>query len=1434
MGDARAASAYDRLVSSAFTGIVKRLEKLEEGIVVLAPCGCSRAELLKRLLKPGEQVFARAYVYRESLERKLSFMEKVKEVEEYVEGYGSLEELVGKLKGREGELVAVVPESSYDAVVLKRKLERELPAARVELLYLPELYRGAAEAFSEKVRELAKVVHEGLERDFEVEASGFSSKLLSERSESELGELERAKEAVLKLSPDRLGLREYLVEAAGKMLIALAAAPFGVAVALAVEQLFKALASLNLHEAVQKLLGKVGGVSAEPAEGFASRVLEGWSRPEARNKVAEGLARLVAAAREAAPHLDREELETVVDQVALEWGMDAPTFKLFVRNLAKMASGELVTGEELRKELEKLVGKELEERLKQLIEDRLMEIEEELNRLKGKVEALEIGVKLFYAGDLEKGLLYPNFKVEEGRPVIASREEKGKVEAELVTVGPFGKQAEEVLSRLEKGFVVLEGPKGIGKSTLATYTVWLALLEGLADAVLQVIELERGESLSLERLAESLKGRRILALYDPSPLPTYYEPGAFAREARKAVEAVEETLQELLKLAESGSRVLVLTVLPSDLYKEALSPELKEKLEPFTMPVNLRDLQFLEEVIKEYSGCTGSFEEMAEAIAGFEGGYTLIAKYTGLMLRGKGCSVEGVEEMLEDAKGRPKLFLAHYLWSVILRGSEDYARRVAVPLLLRALFGPVPEGVTYLTAASREPPWRFLRPEEIEERGYTLQDLKDGELELVAKWLSVRHEDLVEEMLRELCGFEGGGARKLYAQHLPKLTGYQRAGGEQGVLEWAINKVVDEARKAGAIEPDEALLQFTGERLAAALKAYAPECWRRLALIAGSALTAHYLMSLIVAECRLLPGEALEPCELDSYLLVGSVIPPLVVRVVLQRPSVLAHPFARWHREAAEEIKQLEGAWRSRDDMYLSEVEVFYGLGLALAVAGAAGLGESVGAWEAEVALRTAATAVQKVLDVECATAILDSFRRLGELAPHYYILLVSEVSTLTKLERRAAREIADFLEGALGREELKRKEWPLVEAVRAYSNLLTTHRGHFLGEEERLRGRMCKLLEELEGQLRGIAEVYALQPTLIYGLKPCSITDPAGRAEELLKRLDEMEKEELSGQAAEWAALRAFKPEGFKRVVKERRGLLTFTLAIYRMRNDDLEAAREFCKSSAEIYGELEAWEDYLASRSLAVRCSVLGAGSLKELRGRARAFEGLWSEAREHEILAMGYLVNESTALAEYLVFLVLDGRVGEVSELLEREGWLLRLLPDSGVAVRLLLERLGARMGKPEAREVANALSNDIALRQKLFDALSGAIREDREAAALSQVFRERLGKVVGRLPWGEGSEEREVVERFYRELLDFVDKRGVSAAVQLLAPANSLARFALMLWALLNGDEELARAQAKLAAILFNEIKLLCRLFREAAEAQGERFELALLELFYLHI
>lgn len=1435
-------TSYEKLMSKTFSLATEWLEKhaTKSDVVVLFPCGSSRAELLRRLLV-NTQYFSKAYVYK-------GFKEKLEYPGQEVEEYESIDELADKLKNKAEKPLAVVPESSFDALLLKDRLKQVSPNIRVKLLYLPALYSRATKELnwpSKDVEKLARVELTWLEKAYKLRPSdkGYSSTLLRDWKKEELEELKKAKEAILALSLGKLGLKDYLPEIAGEMIPDFLPAPLGTLVALAMDQLLGLLVNLNLREVAQKLNEKVGEVPPEDAEEFALRLLEGWTRPKARNIVAMGLAKLVITARKATSYLHREELETVVDQVALEWGMDDTTFKVFVKNLAKLASGEVVTREELRKELKKLGSKEFEELLKQLIEKRLSEIEKELNGLRGKVEALKIGVKLFYAHELEAGLLYPNFKVERGRPVVVSQEEMGRVEAELVTAGSFEKLAGEVVRRLEGGFVVLEGPKGIGKSTLATYTAWLALLRGHADAILYVYKLDVGEALRLENLMKNT-GKRFLVLYDPSPLHAYYKPGAFAGETRETTntESIKNTLQELLELARSETRVPVLAVLSSDLYNqlyEELSPQLRESLKTHTLHIDLRDHSFLEEIIKAYSGCHRDFKELAKTIARFEGGYTLIAKYAGLTLRNKGCRIGEVWKLVEEAKGKPKLFLAYYLWSILLKGNENLARRVAVPLLLHAAFGPIPEGITYLTAASRERPWRFLEPSEIEEKRFTLQDLRDEELEPVAKWLSVKHEDLMEEMLSELCGFEGREARILYAQHLPKLAGYQQVlGNEKGVLEWALNKVIDEKREAGTIKLDEALLHFTGERLATALKSYTASCWHRLALIAGFALAVHLSVPRTPSvRTKVLPIEAFEPCEADSYLLVGGEIPPLVVRVVLQRPSVLAHPLAHWHGEAAKELEKLWEAWRSRGKAYI--YELLYGLGLALAVAGAADIGKKVETWEAEIALHTAVTDVQRVFDVECTKAILDFFRRLEELAPHCYVHLVSATSELLELEKETAHKIAESLEEAVEREELKVRGWPLVEAVRAYSNLLTKHREHFLGEEERLQEMMCKLLEWLEGQLRDIAEVYALRPVLMEGLKPCGGADPAGRAEELLKRLEEIEKEKPNGQVAEWATIRVFKLDEFNLLVKRHIGLLTFTLAWYKLKNDDLEVARKFFRRSAEIERELER-RGYcvascsLSSRSLVARCYILSARNLEELRKRARAFKELWKEAKNNERPEMAYLVKESATLAWYLVSLALEKRVSESSELLEREGWLLQFHPYFGVAVKLFLELLGVEVGKLEAREIVTALSNDIngELRQRFFEALSGAIHGDKEDTFL-QGFREWLGKEVDKQSLSNDSEGRETVKRFYRELLDFVNRRGANAVVQLLAPLTPRASFTLMLWSLVNGDEELARAYAKLTWIL-NESKLLRRLLREAAEARSEEeLKLALMKLFYLH-
>ncbi len=179
------------------------------------------------------------------------------------------------------------------------------------------------------------------------------------------------------------------------------------------------------------------------------------------------------------------------------------------------------------------------------------------------------------------------------------------------------------------------------------------------------------------------------------------------------------------------------------------------------------DVEFLHEVVRQYSGCEGDYSKLAEKIAQFNGGYTLVAKYAGLWLRSNGRKVKNVESAVEEAKKEPRLFPARYIWQVLLRGSGDLARRAAVPLLLHARFGPVPEGMTYITKAVNYGVWRFLKPEKL--KSAILESLKEDALEPIATWLTQKHEDLVEEVLRDLAGLNGEKARELYKKAVSDL-----------------------------------------------------------------------------------------------------------------------------------------------------------------------------------------------------------------------------------------------------------------------------------------------------------------------------------------------------------------------------------------------------------------------------------------------------------------------------------------------------------------------------------------------------------------------------------------------------------------------------------------------------------------------------------------
>lgn len=280
-------TSYEKLMSKTFSLATEWLGKhaSKSDVVVLAPCGSSRAELLRRLLA-NTRYFSEAYVYR-------GFKAKLGHQTREVEEYESIDELAEKLKSRKEGLVVVVPESSFDAVMLKQVL----PKARVKLLYLPALYSRAAKDLnwrSGDVKKLATVEHTWLGKAYKWRrsAKGYSSTLLRDWKDEELKELKKAKEAILALSPGRLGLGDYVLEFLRKSMLSLATTPigllgsYGVPFLLAIVKLLP-LAEEETRQILASILGRAGETLTREAEGArAMKLYETFTAPSLQNIVA--------------------------------------------------------------------------------------------------------------------------------------------------------------------------------------------------------------------------------------------------------------------------------------------------------------------------------------------------------------------------------------------------------------------------------------------------------------------------------------------------------------------------------------------------------------------------------------------------------------------------------------------------------------------------------------------------------------------------------------------------------------------------------------------------------------------------------------------------------------------------------------------------------------------------------------------------------------------------------------------------------------------------------------------------------------------------------------------------------------------------------------------------------------------------------------------
>jgi len=563
-----------------------------------------------------------------------------------------------------------------------------------------------------------------------------------------------------------------------------------------------------------------------------------------------------------------------------------------------------------------------------------------------------------------------------------------------------------------------------------------------------------------------------------------------------------------------------------------------------------------------------------------------------------------------------------------------------------------------------------------------------------------------------------------------------------------------------------------------------------------------------------------------------------------------------------ETLKALVDSWRRRG---FTLPETFYALGLAAMAAGA-----EVDEETADLLLYAASFAVQEVAHPVAVLPILAALRPLGKKAPHIYVSLLAAASELRTLGQKTVEYIYVALQQLRGRLTDTERIWPLVEAIRAYSNLVRRYPEH-IKSGWRAAANMCSLYDEIKERdaatapegglsaqrlLNTIAKAYVLAAALPGGNLAqhvqwhCGLDDLEKEAETVKSMLDEvaatadpeklreiMENEDF----AKWVRTRSHTSD-IGRAIEDLRAWFTYVLARYKLNHalDEMkleEAAEEFEKV-AEMRKRLKHWGNYLIARSLALRACVLAAKSWGELLERAGDFRELWEEVGKHRKPTARYLATAALPLGEYLVYLAASGDK-RGAEVLKKWRWLLDYDGEVSVNTRLMLKLLGVGEGA-KLEEVVDVFKPRLSPEYRpALSMLAGLLQKDKVLEICKQLSKSEvcIDAVVAAAGDQEAVErlkleiEREVPEAHL--LLEVADGKTL---VEVLTPILPAAQLAFMLLAAVEGRADAVRLHG-LWVSARSKRPLARRLFRAVYENCGglnsEGCRMALLKLYYLH-
>jgi len=778
-------------------------------------------------------------------------------------------------------------------------------------------------------------------------------------------------------------------------------------------------------------------------------------------------------------------------------------------------------------------------------------------------------------------------------------------------------------------------------------------------------------------------------------------------------------------------------------------------------------------------------------------------------------------------------------------------------------------------------------------------------------WLVIRQHDLIEEAIQKLlkCIVREGEECKELGDGLNLWKTII------GVRESLI-EVSEKVSNAGSAV--EYFVGNYGEKLTNALKVFSNECWKRAALIIGHVLAGiptvprpedlSVMYLLMNAQAKIVPedlrksvvkslGDALKRCDVDYYLLVGNVIPPLIAGLVIMGLAYsLAFPWAFIDKydEVVAEVRRVRDTARDRG---ISNAEEFYGLGLASIIANAARLGRDVKPGDADIALHIASFVIKRFALPHVTESVLGALEPLRDKAPHTYLVLLTAALGMENLDRDTVRYIFGKLNEILDnyRDVVRGYAWSLVNAIHAYTDLLRMYLGHFdIEEVGDMVGRVVDLLNELgrfKSSLGVIAWALTLTPALshenVRGLMEEKLgIDVFVKASEVLKKLNDMRgrvqelmrDEEFMSYIESWH-IKADE-EAVKDEILEAALLLKHELAYYRLENNELVEARDLFNEAAKEYREIGDYRNYLVASGWVLRVEAIKGSSVgKELvDGFRQLYEETFKEPFEQ---TAKYLNTASLILGNYLVYLALINDVEGIRKLPEKHWRVLNAVGRVSVLTRLMLNallspgdrlsselkgklsvnpeelidafeddmlheylpalRVAFKMKSPE-EEYEECISIEDSTERRDCEGAVLAVMNDRDAVwglrwKLTYYFNEQISEKE-RSGWLRelGFDANALISEF-EKLVYGLDGKSLA---QLIAINSSMAQLALILHALINGNKELAKALALYGAISSSS-KLLGRLFlevykecKECCDLGKDEFRHAIARLFFYHV